>query len=168
MNRINRVEERVKELEQERDKLSKDKKKKFKLLSVLKKLSKKSLNKDDYVLVQYLNLKQQVDFKLCRIVSGDIVIIGNKAHELDPRDVWRHKKDLWYIIREIDRKPVSNRDFDKVYKRNDNTSEDVPLIKAILGAINKNKDKSANKNVVLWIIGGLIAAVFAFTLMGGS
>ena len=168
MNRLDRMDEKIKELEQEKELKDKEQKKKFKFLSIIKKLGKKCDKKEDFILVQYLTIKQQVDFKLCKIVGGDVVVINNKAHEIDPKAVWRHKNELWYIIREIDRKPVSNLDYDNVEKRNDGTSADVPLIKAILGAINKSNDTPMSKNVILWIIGGLVLAAVAFTFMGGA
>lgn len=178
MNKIQRLEHEIEVLrgnkagvktleqpiEQSEQPIEKPTKKKFKLPPIIKKLSKKSNKNPEYVLVQHLTLKQQVEFKLCRIVSGDIIVIRNKAHTLDPRDVWRHGKHLWYIIREMDRRPVSNRDYKDVKERGDDTDADVPLIKAVLGAINK-PNPLQSKSIIIWIIGGVVAAVVLFTFL---
>jgi len=167
VNRISRLESKVEKLTEEREKKEMGRRK-FKVPYVLKKLSRQSIKKPDYVLVQYLTLKQQVEFKLCRIIGGDVIAIDNKAHNLDPRDVWRHKKHLWYIIREIDRQPVSNRDYEEVKKRKDDTEADVPLLKLVFGAINKSSNPLKNSQMILWVIGLAVAGVVAFVVFGGS
>jgi hypothetical protein len=142
-------------------------KKKFKIPFSFKNMCKKASKTQDQVPVMYLTQKQQVEFKVCRIVSGDIVVINNKAHTLDPQDVWIHKRFVFYIIREIDRRPVSNRDYESVKARGDDTEADVPLIKAVLGATNKPTNPLKDKNIILWIILAIVA-VGAFMIFKGG
>ncbi len=129
-----------------------------KVPKILSKLMKKNRKKSGYVVVQYLTANYDIKFTLCKIVSGNLVVIENKVHQLDPDKIWRSGKDSFYILREIDRHPVSNDDYQEVKARGDDTDADVPLIKAVLGAIQKNKVSSeTNKNTMLII--GVIAAV---------
>lgn len=124
----------------------------------LKKLLSKRRKKTGYVVVQYLTTNYDIKFKLCKIVSGNLVVVENKVHKLDPDKIWRLGKDSYYILREIDRNPVSNDDYQEVRDRGDDTDADVPLIKAVLGAVQKNKTSTeTNKNAM--IIAGIIAAV---------
>jgi len=167
MNRLDRIEDKQKEIEEKLED-SKHKKKKFKLPMKIRSLAKKSDKTMTHVLVQYLTMKKQIEFKLCRIVSGNIIVVGNKAHELNPEDVWRYKKHTWYIVREIDRKPVSNRDYKDVRKRGDSTDEDTVLIKAVLGAIKKPEGALQNKNIILWILGLVVAGVVVYSFIGGG
>jgi len=140
------------------------KKKTPKLARMFLRFGKKADKKDGFVLVQYLNMKQQISFKLYRIVGGDQVVIDNKVHTLNPKDMWRYKKTLTYIIREIDRKPVSNQDYDAVKQRGDDTSSDVPLIKAVLGAVQKPSPLQ-NKSIILWILGVVVAGIVIYTFV---
>jgi len=165
MNRLDRIEDKQKELEAEIES-SKGKKKEFKLPWKIGSLAKKSDKTMTHVLVQYLTIKQQIEFKLCRIVSGNIIVVNNKAHELDPKAIWRFKKHTWYIVREIDRKPVSNEDYDAVRRRGDSTDEDTVLIKAVLGAIKKPEGVLQNKNIILWILGIAVAGVIVYSFLG--
>ena len=126
--------------------------------NVLSKLMKKRRKKQGYVVVQYLTANYDIKFSLCKIVSGNLVVIDNKVHQLDPDKIWRLGKDSCYILREIDRHPVSNDDYQEVKERGDDTDADVPLIKAVLGAIQKNKvSTETNKNAM--IVVGVIAAI---------
>lgn len=159
---MDRLEEKVETLEQ-----SKGKKKNFRLPRRVKSLAKRADKSMTHVLVQYLTAKQQVEFKLCPVVSGNIVVINNKAHVLDPRRVWRHKKHIWYIIREIDRQPVSNLDLNKIKARKDDTEADVPLIKAVLGAVQKQKTIES-RSIWIIIIIAIIAIVAGMIIFGGG
>ena len=124
----------------------------------LKSLIRKQKKKQGYVVVQYLTASYDMKFLLCKIVSGDLVVVENKVHKLDPDKIWRLGKDSCYILREIDRHPVSNDDYSQVRERGDDTDADVPLIKAVLGAVQKNKASiEPNKNTMIVI--GVIAAI---------
>ena len=124
----------------------------------LSSLMKKKKKNPNYVVVQYLTMNYEIKFKLCKVVSGNLVVVENKVHKLDPDKIWRMGKNSCYILREIDRNPVSNDDYNEIRERNDDTDADVPLIKAVLGAIQKNKSSlEGNKNTAIVI--GVIAAI---------
>ena len=139
---------------------SKDKKtmKKNRGPKILRNLMKKKKKKLNYVVVQYLTINYEMQFKLCKVISGNLVVVENKVHKLDPDKIWRLGKDSCYILREIDRHPVSNEDYGDVRARGDDTDADVPLIKAVLGAIQK-QGSSAETNKNTMVIIGVIAAI---------
>ena len=155
MSRLQRIEARLAEVEETQPK-PKDKK----IFGFrAKALMKKSTKKKDYVLVQYLSQKYQMSFKLCKIISGNVIVVDNKVHELNPKATWRYGKHLWYIIREIDRKPVSNEDMDRLRALHRDTDEDVPLLKAVLGAVHKPGTISADKKKWIGIGIGILIAI---------
>jgi len=165
MGRLDRIEDKLKLMESSQTPVKK--KKGFKLPWKITTLMKKSSKKDDFVVIQYLTQKYEIRFKLCKIISGDVVVVNNKVHRLNPKKMWKYGKYRWYIHKEIDREPISNEDLEEVKARNDDTEADVPLIKAVLGAIQRQQ-QSGKKNVAL-IIGVLIAAgIGAFILFGGG
>ena len=140
---------------------SRDKKtiKKTKAPKILRSLMKKKKKKAGYVVVQYLTTNYEIKFKLCKIVSGNLVVVENKVHQLNPDKIWRLGKDSCYILREIDRHPVSNDDYEKVRERGDDTDADVPLIKAVLGAVQKSKSTTeTNKNAMI-VIGVIVVVI---------
>lgn len=167
------LENKIKELEEEKNSKESEKKmkkikKKFRVPLAFKRLSKKASKSPEYIFVQYLSLKKEVSYKVCRVVSGDIVVINNKAHVVNPEAVWKYKKVLFYIIREMDREPVSNLDYEKVKERKDDTQADVPLIKAFLGATNKNSNPLGDKNIIIWVILGALALGAVVIFSGGG
>ena len=160
MTRISELEERQALLE---SKLSDKKSKPFKLPFKAKRVVNKSNKLPDFVVTQYLTQKRDIRFKLCRIVSGNIIVINNKVHKINPKYLWRYGKQFWYIHREIDREPVSNEDYEAVRARRDDTDADVPLIKAVLGAVQKPSGiKKANWVLILIIAVVAIAGLLIF------
>jgi len=155
MSRFERIEERLVSLEDKKDK----KKKSWKIPFSVKSSAKKAEKRDDLILVFYLSQKYQISWKLCNIVSGNMVVINNKAHEINPKAIWRMGKYIVYIIREIDRLPVSNEDYEKIKKRKTDTDADVPLIKAVLGAQIKKQPLSGKSKWVAIIIIVIIAII---------
>lgn len=127
-------------------------------------LSKKVLKKPDHVLVQYLRANYTMDFMLCKVISGNIIVIDSKGHELNPKDVWRHGKFLWYIIREIDTKPVTNNDYSIVRKLHRHTDNHPILMKMVLGATIKKEMSPETKKWIIWIIVGIAAIVGVYAL----
>ncbi len=131
-------------------------------------LEKKNMKKSnaDKVLVEYLTQKQTVRRMLCKVVAGNIIVIDNKVHMLNPKDTWRDGKSIWYKIREIDRLPVSNRDYDKLIRQKRITVNDAVVIKAIVGAIQKKELGKEAKKWIIWIIvlavAGFLAYIFFF------
>lgn len=118
------------------------------------KSSRKNRNK---ILVWFLNIKGEIEPpKLYPIYSSNMVIIQNRPYEVDPRSFWRMGKYTCQIIKGIDRRPVSNLDYDEIRKRGDSTSSDEFLIKAAMQAvIGGAKKKPVDKKVI--IIGAIIA-----------
>lgn len=154
MSRITRLEEKIERLQRRihSGEYERPKEKKWKFPFKIRSLMKKSNKKAEHVLVQYLDKQYQMSFRLERVISGSLVIINNKVHTLNPKAIWTFLKYKVYIIREIDRLPVSNLDYDKVRMRKDDTEADVPLIKAVLGAVQKPKIAVQPKNIAIIII----------------
>jgi hypothetical protein len=148
---------------------TKDKKKFFKYPGAWKAKAKKSSKKPDTVLVFYLNIKGEIQQPIIvPIYSGNMIIIKNKIHEVDPRAMWNLKIGMKnhkvLIIKEIDRRPVSNLDLDEVRARGDATDSDEFLIKAALRAQTANVSKAIPMWVwilLMLVIGG--ALIFFFT-----
>jgi hypothetical protein len=128
--------------------------------------------KKDFIMIWYLNIKGEVEQPLVvPIYSGNMVIIRNKIHEVDPRAMWNWKVGMKnhkvLIIKEIDRRPVSNLDLDEVRKRGDATDSDEFLIKAAIRAQTAATAKPISKWV--WIIIGIaVVAVLIFFFMQGG
>ncbi len=126
-------------------------------------LSKSAKKKPEFVLVQYLRNNRTVDFKLVKVVSGNIIVIDNKGHELNPKDTWVRGKHTWYIVREKDTKPVSVRDEPHGF----GTDDHPVLIKMILGAVSKKEAVKTNKKVVGLIIAVAVIVLILWVIFGG-
>ena len=139
----------------------------FKFPFASKRELKDSLKQRDKIVVFFLTVTGEMEQpKLYPIYSGNMVIIRNKPYELDPRAVWRFGKYRCLIIKEIDRRPVSNLDWDEIKKRGDATHSDEFLIKAAMRAIQVGgaPKKEMNKWVIVGIaIVVILALVFFFT-----
>jgi len=139
---------------------------KYKKPAKMKRLEKSSDKKPDHVLIEYLTQRYTVRRMLVKIVAGNIVVIDNKVHILNPRDQYRDGKYMWYKMREIDRLPISNRDYDKLIKQGRITVNDAVVIKAIVGAIQKKEMSAQAKKWIVWLIilgvVGLIVYIFFF------
>ena len=135
--------------EQSQDKLTKENKFDIKKID---NLYKKQAKKPEYVLVQYLRKNHRMDFQLTKVVSGNIIVIDNKGHTLNPKLVWRHGKYFWYIVGEWDKEPIGPRYLEKIKLLERSTDNHPILMKMVLGAIQKKEDIKAKKNLG-WIIG---------------
>ena len=143
----------------------KKKKKEFKVPGKVKRMMKTSTKMVDQVLLLYLTQKYQAKFMLSKIVSGNIVVVRNKAHKLNPKAMWNFGKNRFYVIREIDRRPVSNLDYDKVRKQGHHTDDDPVLIKAVLGAIQKQTSSPLqNKGLIAGIIMAVIVLIILYSV----
>jgi hypothetical protein len=144
-------------------------KKIFKWPRVWKSKAGKSSKKPDTVLVFYLNIKGEIQTPMIvPIYSGNMVIIRNKIHEVDPRAMWSLKIGMKthkvLIIKEIDRRPVSNLDLDEIRRRGDATDSDEFLIKAALRA----QTAASKKPISIWvwiILGIIMVGLLAFFFM---
>jgi len=131
----------------------------------LESLYKKQVKKPEYVLVQYLRNNQRMDFQLTKVVSGNIVVIDNKGHTLNPRLVWRHGKYFWYIVGEWDKEPIGPRYLDKIKKLQRSTDSHPILMKMVLGALQKKEEIKAKKNL-WWIIALAGGALVLWLILG--
>lgn len=131
--------------------------------------------KKDIVLVLYFNQKGIIEDPIpCLIESGNMIIIKNAVYTFDPRALWLLKigKNIHKVlcIREIDRRPISNLDLDKVRARGDATDSDSFLIKA---ALKEQTGLKTGKEIPKWIIWVVAIAIigalgFFFLQDGGS
>jgi len=144
----------------------KKKKKKFKFPTKFKKEMKKANKKGRSILVWYLNAKGIIEPpKMYPMYSSDMIIIRNKPHQIDPRAFWSMGKHQCFLIKEIDRRPVSNLDYDEIKRRGDSTDSDEFIIKAAMQAmIGKPKKKPVNKTVII-VIGILVACGLVYFLL---
>ncbi len=163
---IERLEDKLDSLlvESSKDKITKANRWKPKKLIMLDKKLKK---KPEYILVQYLRNNGSMDFQLCKIISGDIVVIENKGHRLNPRMTWRHKKYLWYIIGEWDKEPIGPRYFQRIKKMQRGTESHPILMKMVLGAVEK-KESIKNKKQIGWVIGIAAVGLLVWIMFGGN
>lgn len=141
------------------------KKGKFKWPVKWKRIFKSSRKKRNQILVWFLNIKGEIEPpKLYPIYSSNMVIIRNRPYEVDPRSFWRMGKYTCQIIKGIDRRPVSNLDYEEIKARGDSTDSDSFLIKAALQAfVGGIKKKPMDKKVLIII--GLVAAAAAIFFM---
>ena len=122
----------------------------------------------DKVLVIYLSANYRIEPPmLLPVMGGNIVIYKDKAHEFDPSDLFLLKsgKNIVkvLIIREIDRKPVSNKDWAEVKQRGDSTRDDEVLLKMLKLAMVEKVKKAINTSF-LWILGLIAAAVVGYMI----
>jgi len=158
-------EERIKKLIEE-SKDNKSLKYKYKDKGKIRRLEKKADKKPDHVLVMYFTQKYTIRHLLCKVLGGNIIVVDNKVHLINPRFVWRRGKSVWYCIREIDRLPISNVDYDKLIEQKRITVNDAPVIKAILGAVQKKEVSAEAKKWIIWIVIGIVVVVGAYLLFG--
>lgn len=127
-----------------------------------KRASAKVKKNADHILVEYLTQNYTIRWKACKIVAGNIIVVENKVHIVNPRLVWRDGKEVVYIVREIDRLPISNVDYDKLIKQNRITINDAVIIKAIVGAIQKQAISEQAKKWIIWVVVLVIAAFLGY------
>lgn len=171
--RLRKVEEDIKygRLKEETEKDSKPFKYPFKWKGAMKKSTGKLA--EDKVLMLYLNIKGEIEVpRLVPLYSGNIIIWKHKAYEFDPRASWTTKlgKKIikCVIIREIDRRPVSNLDWDEVKARGDSTDSDEILVKMVTKAVMEKAKAQMNKGIIIVIIVVIIAAIVGFLFLKGG
>lgn len=129
-----------------------------------KKIFKSSRKKRNQILVWFLNIKGEIEQpKLYPIYSSNMIIIQNRPYQVDPRSFWRMGKYTCQIIKGIDRRPVSNLDYNEIRKRGDSTDSDEFLIKAAMQAIAGGvKKKPMDRKVIVFVVLGIVAALIFF------
>lgn len=122
----------------------------------------KSQKAREKVLVLYLNIKGEIEQPMIvPLYGGNMLIIRNKVYEVDPRAFWMAKVGIKsykvLLIKEIDRRPVSNLDYSEIRKRGDATDSDEFLIKAALRAQTQAVAKPMNKLVIIIVVLAVVA-----------
>ncbi len=142
----------------------KQKKNVFKWPVKWKQTFKLSRNKRNQILVLFLNIKGEIEPpRLYPIYFSNMVIIKNRPYQVDPRSFWRLGKYTLQIIKGIDRRPVSNLDYNEIRKRGDSTDSDEFLIKAAMQAVmGSAKKKPIDKKILIVIAIIVIAAIVFF------
>lgn len=154
-DRLEQLEEELKHGKRKRDTLLN--KKDFKYPFSWKMKAKRSIKARDKVLVWYLNARGIIEPpQLVPVYAGNVIIIKDRSHEFDPRALCNVKMGFKLykalLIREIDRKPWCNLDWNKVKKRGDTTRNDEILLKMLRLAM-VEKVKKATTNIIWWLIG---------------
>ena len=152
---------------------TKKKKKKWRFPTKWKMQAKKSSKHRDAVLVFYLNVKGELEQPLVvPIYSGNMIIIRNKVYEVDPRAFWTIKIGFktykLLIIKEIDRRPVSNLDWDDIRRRGDATDSDEFLIKAALKAQITTTARQVSKGIIYFILAAVVIGGIVLFVMSGK
>lgn len=162
MDKLERLEKKLSKLNLSECKDEKTKKFSFKDRKFVN-LSKQSRKKPEYALIQYLRNNRTIKWELCKIISGNIVVINNKGHELNPKDTWVNGKHTWYIIREKDTKPVSLND--KILGHS--TDDHRILMKMVLGAVQKKELQKDAKKIGIIIVAVAVMALIGWIIFGG-
>lgn len=168
--RLRKVEENIKygEMKEDTDKKQKPFKFPFKWRGPMNRSTGKAAT--DKVLMLYLNIKQEIEPpRLVPLYSGNIIIWKHKAFEFDPRACWTvqlgKKIVKCVIIREIDRRPVSNLDWDEVKARGDSTDSDEILVKMVTKAVMEKAKTQINKGIIIAIVIAIIGGIAFFLFM---
>jgi len=154
--------------EGDKSKETKARKKRWKFPRKWSAKAKRSQKRKDAVLVFYLNIKGELETPMIvPIYGGNMVIIRNKVYEVDPRAFWSvrigmNKTYKLLILKEIDRRPVSNLDWDDIRTRGDATDSDEFLIKAALRAQMTTAAKQMGKGVIIFIVIAIVAGLAFF------
>jgi hypothetical protein len=119
----------------------------------------------DMVAILFLNIKGEIEPPMILPIYGNMVLLRNKIYEVDPRAFWILRQGTkmykFLIIKEIDRRPVSNLDLDEIRRRGDATDSDEFLIKMALRAQTTQTVKGLNKGLAI-LIGIIILGVVIY------
>lgn len=123
---------------------------------------------ENKVLCDYLNKTGVWEGPMWQpIIGGELIIINNKAHKYRPSQLTFRRIGTKlipvYVIREIDREPVCNIDWNKVKLRGDSTRNDELLLKMLLMAGIEKQKKPVNKGM-MWILGLVAAGIAAYVI----
>lgn len=125
----------------------------------------KAAREKDMVAVLFLNIKGEIENPMVLPIYGNMILLRNKIYEVDPRAFWTFRQGgkmfKFLIVKEIDRRPVSNLDLDEIRRRGDATDSDEFLIKMALRAQQTQTVKSMSKWAAI-LIGIVILGVLIF------
>jgi len=139
-------------------------------------LMKKSLKKNDEILVFLLNLKKQIEGPiLTKIYGGNFLVIRNRVYRFNPDRVFSFGKYKSVIAREFDRELVGIDDYQEVVMKDFASAnpgarvniDDPVLIKALIQAKlgEKAKMSMGAKPIIIGII--IIAVIIGFFMLTG-
>ena len=146
----------------------------------------KQPSKSEMMLVFFMNKKNELEPpKFMPIFDGNMIIYKNTPYEFDPRAVWTVRgmkgNPKAYFIKEIDRRPVMNRqskkiyrdaavsnmDLDEIRERGDSTESDAFLVKAVLSAKLTKTAKQVSKGVLI-VLGIIVVGVVIWAMTKGG
>jgi len=146
----------------------------------------KQPSKSEMMLVFFMNKKNELEPpKFMPIFDGNMIIYKNTPYEFDPRAVWTVRgmkgNPKAYFIKEIDRRPVMNRqskkiyrdaavsnmDLDEIRERGDSTESDAFLVKAVLSAKLTKTAKQVSKGVLI-VLGIIVVGVIIWAMTRGG
>ena len=146
----------------------------------------KQPSKSEMMLVFFMNKKNELEPpKFMPIFDGNMIIYKNTPYEFDPRAVWTVRgmkgNPKAYFIKEIDRRPVMNRqskkiyrdaavsnmDLDEIRERGDSTESDAFLVKAVLSARLTKTAKQVSKGVLI-VLGLIVVGVIIWAMTKGG
>jgi len=140
-------------------------KKKWPIPGRWKSAANKAAREKDTVAVLFLNIKGEIENPMVLPIYGNMILLRNKIYEVDPRAFWTFKQGAkmykFLIVKEIDRRPVSNLDLDEIRRRGDATDSDEFLIKMALRAQQTQTTKQMNKWVAV-VIGIIVLGVLIY------
>jgi hypothetical protein len=143
-------------------------KKPFKIPFKWKSAANKAGKQRDMVAILFLNIKGEIEQPIILPIYGNMVLLRNKIYEVDPRAFWILRQGAkmykFLIVKEIDRRPVSNLDLDEIRRRGDATDSDEFLIKMALRAQQTQMAKPFNKWIAV-IIGIAILGIVLYFLL---
>lgn len=165
--RLRKLEGKVKHIDRDEETLERTKTFKFPF-KWRRQFNKSKKVPSEMVLVLFLNKKNQIEPpKFMPIFEGNMIVWKHKPYEFDPRAVFTVKgmkgNPQAYIIKEIDRRPVSNMNLDEIRARGDSTESDEFLIKAALKAQIAQTKKNIN-TAVLVILGLIVVGAVIYFL----
>ena len=125
---------------------------------------------EDKILVEYYNIKGEIEPPtLVPLYSGNIIIHKNKAYEFDQRATWTRKvgKKMYkqVSIKEIDRRPISNLDWDEIKARGDATDSDEILVKMVTKAVIEKQKTKVNTGMIVVVVICILIAIGFFMFM---
>jgi hypothetical protein len=143
----------------------------FKWKRELNKSTKK--NAEDMICIIFFSAKGIIEgFKLLPLYSGSLIIYKNRAYEFDPRATWliqiKNRTYKCVAIREIDRRPISNLDWDEVKANGYATDSDEILIKMVTKAVIEKVKKQMSMGVVIAIVVAIIGVAVFLMFKGGG
>jgi|WetSurMetagenome_2_1015567.scaffolds.fasta_scaffold126552_3 hypothetical protein len=126
----------------------------------------------DVVCVLFLNIKGEIEQPMLLPIYGNMILLRNKIYEVDPRAFWIYRQGAkmykFLIIKEIDRRPVSNLDLDEIRRRGDATDSDEFLIKMALRAQQTQTVKAGMNKWVAILIGIVVLGVLIYFFAKGG